>query len=211
MVPSPVETWDLMVICDHYQRHLLLLQEQFAAWSWSPCTLPTSTSSPACDQLITSPRIIQRRIFLFCPYPGGGGTKRAPNYLFCLFLCDKKLRTIDAWLFIWRTKMYRRPPGGYIQQTFRKKKKKSKATGSFQCYSRQTILHFQCDHIVSCFFNMNIFDTFLVASTWLFVLRSEHDILQKYSWCKVLYLEGLVVWAPRTKTKKVNYCYIIYC
>lgn len=64
MVPSPVETWDPAVVRDHCYQ-LLLLQGQFAAWSWSPFTLfiSTPTSNPACDQLITSP--IEKPIFSF--------------------------------------------------------------------------------------------------------------------------------------------------
>lgn len=91
-----------------------------------------------------------------------------------------------------------------LQQTFPQDQ-----IGTVSMSKQMDILRFHCGHIVSRFFNMNIFWYIycVVESSWLFVLRSEHDNLQIYSCCKILYLKGRiqVVWASRTKSKLLLY------
>lgn len=139
----------------------------------SPSSTPTS--NPACDQLITSPiekRIFSSFFFLFLNHVGGG-TKSTDWLILFVFMRsrwqkqqqqkhqkNKQKTTKNNWCMALHMENKDVQKTSWWMYTrdlpSEKKKKKSQATGSFPCYSRNT-LHFQCDYIVSCFFNMNIF------------------------------------------------------
>lgn len=110
-------------------------------------------------------------------------------------------------------------PMDILQQTKRSNQKQT--CGNISTRDHELSPQFHCDHIVARFFNLSktfsFFSFFwyvhcVVESSWLIVLRSEHDNLQTIRVVKknTFMLRAGDRLFELLEQKKVNYCYIIY-
>lgn len=208
MVPSPVETWNGAPPTPQTRRPQFF-SPHFCKDSCSMIPVPPQPCMWPCGQLITSPRKDSFFFFWkknFLTYRRWDN-ERLRVFFFFLFLWSfywQRLSKNDLHDLIRRKTVYRSPPSGYTTANLPRYKKTNKKQHRRQQFHDGTeFWTFHCDLIVSRSSFWYIYC--VVESSWLFVLRSEHDNLQFIRVVKYFILRAGCLNLSNKKTKLLLY------